>query len=563
MKNVWRYVVILMCIGAVFCGAEETLWNALNPKPYDPEVDPDIDQFMASRNERPPEIVRGALYRTKLLSPLRSGNPLRPESKGAVLTGVKAVSHAFIPPHKKTIPATLSGEQEICFVYEGRGSITCGGKTAELRDGIGLLIPPDVSFTMENSGDDPLAMYIITEPIPGGFTPNTELVVKDEYGRPLTERPGHWSHIGSNSLFSEEDGLAVLTGCRPVYFAPLTMSQPHSHNEASEEIWLSIRGDDTRILLGKKMRNFPAGTVYKVPPDGISPHANINISDRTIKVFWMMKSGPGEQKPYSMLEGSPYNPDRDVNIDMFIRNGKESPPVTVHGALIERDVFTRCPGDPRTPTTRGAVFKTIRRFAHATLYPQIETTPVTPDGEQELFYIVDGKGTITGGGETFALYPGIGVLIPEGVTFTLENTGKNDLTMYHLVEPVHNGFTPGDHIVWRDTNLEPYHTITAHWVNHNKWLIRQNEGLSDLKYFLTVTIMPGDFSQPHSHGTGDEEVWCPIDGDIHILLGKQLRRLEPGTAFMIPPDDRTPHAHFNISGKPVTFLYFGRFGNPE
>ena len=77
MKNVWRYVVILMCLGAVICGAEEPLWNALNPNPYDPEVDPDIDQFMASRNERSPEIVRGALYRTKLLSPLRSGNPLR------------------------------------------------------------------------------------------------------------------------------------------------------------------------------------------------------------------------------------------------------------------------------------------------------------------------------------------------------------------------------------------------------------------------------------------------------------------------------------------------------
>ena len=560
MKNVWNLIVVLMCFGAVIGGAEEPLWNALNPEPYDPEVDPNIDMFMVSLDERAPEIVRGSLYRTKLLTPLESVNSLRPDSRGAVLTEVKAVNHAFIPPHRKTTPVTLSGEQELCFVYEGRGNITCGDKSAELRDGIGLLIPPGVAFTMENTGDNPLAMYIITEPIPDGFTPNKDLVVKDEYGRPLTDRPGHWSHIGSSRLFSKEDGLAVLTGCRPVYFAPLTMSQPHSHNEASEEIWLSIKGEGTRVLLGKKMRSFSAGTVYKAPPDGISPHANINITDRTIKVFWMMTSAPGENKPYSMLEGSPYDPDSDVNIDMFIRSWKESSPVTVHGALIERDVFTRCSGDPRTPINRGAVFKTIKRFAHATLYPRVMTTPVTPNGEQELFYILVGKGAISGGGETFALYPGVAALVPDGVKFSMENTGRKDLVMYHLTEPVHDGFTPGKRIVWRDSNLEPYHTTTAHWVNNNKWLIRQDEGLSDLKYFLKVTIQPGEFSQPHSHGEGVEEVWCPIDGDIHILLGKQLRRLEAGTAFMIPPDERTPHAHFNVTGKPVTFLYFGRFG---
>ena len=560
MKKVWNLVLVLICLFTLICWAEEPLWNALNPKPFDPEVDPDVDMFMASHEGHSAEITRGALYRTKLLTPLESGDPLRPGSKGAVLTGVKAISHAFIPPHEKTTPVTLSGEQELCFVYDGLGRINCGGISVELCDGIGLLIPPDVSFFMENTGDDPLAMYIITEPLPDGFIPNKELVVKDEYGRPLTDRPGHWSHIGSSRLFSAEDGLAVLTGCRPVYFAPLTMSQPHSHNEASEEIWLSVRGKGTKVLLGKKMRNFPVGTVYKVPPDGISPHANINITDHTIKVFWMMISGPGEQKQYSMLEGSPYNPERDVNIDMFIRSWKESSPVTLHGALIERDVFTRCNGDPKNPDTRGAVFKTLRRFAHATLYPRIETTPVTPEGEQELFYVVDGEGVITGAGETRALYQGVAVLIPEGVTFFMENTGDRDLVMYHLVEPVHDGFTPRDRIVWRDTSLEPYHTTTAHWVNNNKWLIRQDEGLSDLKYFLTVTIQPGDFSQPHSHGEGVEEVWCPLDGKIHILLGKQLRLLEPGTAFMIPPDEKTPHAHFNISGKPVTFLYFGRFG---
>jgi len=558
MKKTAMFCFLCALLLAVPAGAEETLWNALDPRPYDPAVDPDVDLYMANINSRKHETVRGTMVRTELLTRLTGNDPLRPAAKGAVLTVLKSICHAFIPPRGTTTSVTLSGEQELYYVYSGHGRIICGKKTAELRDGIGLLVPPGISFSIENTGDEPLAMYIITEPIPSGFTPKTELVVRDEYGRPLTAKPGHWSHIGSERLFSAEDGLAVLTGSRPVYFAPLTMSQPHSHNETSEEIWISIKGEETRVLLGKKMRDFSAGTAYKVPPDGISPHANINVSCRTIKTLWMMISGPGEPKQYSMLDGAPFDPATDIDIDMYIRNWRESPPVTTHGALLERDVFTACDGDPLAPKTRGAVLKYTRKFSFSILLPNLTTVPVTPAGEQELFYITGGNGILSAGGSMFSLYPGVTFLVPEGIVFTLENTGVEDLTMYHIVEPVPDGFKPVDHIVWRDENLEPFHTTTAHWVNCNKWLIRAEEGLSDINLFLTVTIPPGEFAQPHSHGEGIEEVWCPLTDNAHVLLGKQVRHLQPGTAYMIPPDDRTPHANFNVSGTPLRFLYFAR-----
>jgi mannose-6-phosphate isomerase-like protein (cupin superfamily) len=68
---------------------------------------------------------------------------------------------------------------------------------------------------------------------------------------------------------------------------PMTMSQPHSHGEKTEEIWFSIHGD-VKSLLGKELREFQEGTAYKVPPNGQTPHANINVGKEVVKVFWFM-----------------------------------------------------------------------------------------------------------------------------------------------------------------------------------------------------------------------------------------------------------------------------------
>jgi mannose-6-phosphate isomerase-like protein (cupin superfamily) len=150
-------------------------------------------------------------------------------------------------------------------------------------------------------------------------------------------------------------------------------------------------------------------------------------------------------------------------------------------------------------------------------------------------------------------------MAPKGLEFVIDNTGKEDMNMYLVAEKVDPSFTPVKNIVWRDENVEPYHTTTAHWVNHNKWLIRDVEGLSRIKYFLTVTIMPDTFAQPHSHPRGTEEIWAALDGTVSFQLGKQIRKMDKGEAHMIPPDGKTPHANFNSGEKPVKMLYIGMF----
>lgn len=268
--------------------------------------------------------------------------------------------------------------------------------------------------------------------------------------------------------------------------------------------------------------------------------------------------GMAQTPDYSQLDPKPYDPKTEPNIDMYMGHWKESMPRHSHGSLIERDILTRCDGDHLNPPRKGAVLKYMKRFVYATLESHTSTTPFTPEGEQEIFYILSGKGTVTGGGETHEFQQDFTFLIPENMEFTMKNTGDEPLNMYLLVEPTYMDFRPNDRIVLHDETKTRIHTTTAHWVNNNKYLIETKEGLADIELLLTVYIMPNTFAQPHSHGEGVEEVWCTIDGDVKFLLGKQIRNMPPGTAYMIPPDGKTPHANFNVSDTPVKIFYFAR-----
>ena len=544
---------MLMLVSVAHAQEQETYYQ-LDPNPYDPKVDPDYELFVSNWQESMPRKMFGFVERN-ILSPA-TGDPVKPAAKGAVLTDIKSFSHATLEARLTSGPTTLKDEQHIYYVDSGQGTITSKGKTEPLHDGVGVIVPPGVEFTIKNPGDEPLTMYVIKEPIPEGFKPRQDVLVRDTNLNQIGGTTGHWTHI-TNGLFGQKDGMAVVTGMSPVWYDPMTMGQPHSHG-GHEEIWFALEGDIT-VLLGKKVFKLTPGSAYKIPPDGKTWHSNINASNKPIKMVWFMRNVPGKRFPYADLDSRPYNPATESDIDMYISGWKESLPRNTHGSLIERDVLLRCSGDVLHPSTRGGVLTYMRRFVYATLYAGNETAPTRLKGEQELFYVLSGTGKLNGGGKTFDLYPGVAFLAPENLEFTMKNTSNEPMTFYLVVEPTRPNFRPVDHIVWRDENAEPIHTSTAHWVNNNKWLIKQEEGLADIELLLTVTVMPNTFAQPHSHGKGVEEVWAAIDDGTQFLLGKQIRNLPPGTAYMIPPDDRTPHANFNLTDKPVKLFYFGRF----
>ena len=117
-----------------------------------------------------------------------------------------------------------------------------GGQTAELYRNIAVLMPANLEFTLKNTGDQPLAMYVINEPTPPGFRPNSAMLVRDENKLPITSTTGLWGHI-VKTLFVTADGLGTLQSVLTVTLDPLTIGKPHLVDHADiEEVWTALYG---------------------------------------------------------------------------------------------------------------------------------------------------------------------------------------------------------------------------------------------------------------------------------------------------------------------------------
>lgn len=171
---------------------------------------------------------------------------------------------------------TLKGEQEIFYITGGKGVVTAGGKSYDLSDGIAFLAPEGLEFTMTATGDEPLTMFLVCEPVLPGFTPRKDLAVKNENTFPIGTKDGHWVYQ-ERDLFTEADGLSVLHAVITLTQDPMTIGHPHFHVAGCEEIWTTIKGENFAFL-GKQLRHQPPGTAYMIPPDGKTNHSNLNQS---------------------------------------------------------------------------------------------------------------------------------------------------------------------------------------------------------------------------------------------------------------------------------------------
>ncbi|MFC1693800.1 hypothetical protein ACFL1R_09875 [Candidatus Latescibacterota bacterium] len=246
---------------------------------------PDIDMFMGSWEDSAPRQLLGSLTVWDILTKC-DGDPLRPGKKGAVLTDINSVSYAVLKAQTSTTSSTLNNVQFIFYIISGDGIIKAGAKTADLHEGIGVIMAPGIEFTMTNNGNEQLTMYIIEEPIPDGFVPNKLMVVKDEYDNIISTNIHRVD--STNWLFSMNDGLSTLTVINPIMYEPRSLVPPHMHPAGIEEVWIAIR-DEIIIQVGLKRRRLPVGSAYKVPADGFTPHTNINKTDVSKKLMWMMK----------------------------------------------------------------------------------------------------------------------------------------------------------------------------------------------------------------------------------------------------------------------------------
>jgi mannose-6-phosphate isomerase-like protein (cupin superfamily) len=231
----------------------------------------------------------------------------------------------------------------------------------------------------------------------------------------------------------------------------------------------------------------------------------------------------------------------------------------VLGSLEERDILTR--GDAANPTQKGAVLRYMNSYTYDTLAPQASTKPTKLDGQQEVYFVESGQGTMTAGGQSADLYRNIAILMPANLEFTIKNTGEQPLAMYVINEPTPPGFRPNTAMLVRDENKIPVSSTTGLWCHIVKPLFDTSDGLGTLQSVLTVTLDPLTIGKPHVVDHTDiEEVWTALYGTSLAFVSNSLRKQTPGMAFYHVPDNLTPHTNVNQNqDSQVKFLYFGRY----
>jgi mannose-6-phosphate isomerase-like protein (cupin superfamily) len=531
-------------------------FRQLDPRQFDPKVDPDVDMFVNHWSNSMPRMMYGNLVFRDILTPLEGPDPVHPTRKGAVLVVNTSISYATLEPGASASGRAQKGGQQVFYVAGGAGTITVGTKSQPIQRGSSFILTPAFDMALKSTGADPLACYVLTERLAADFKYNQELVVTNRFEG--ERRVGaHWHHI-NNPIINSSNGMANYGGLSLIELDARTIPQAHSHAADVEEIWMQVEGETT-LLLGKQIRRCPAGTVYKIPPTGITAHTNINFGDQPVEMIHMMKSGArgGQSVDFANLDPARPDPATDPDIDMFMGNWRNSMPRIMHGNMVFRDMLTSLQGpDNLHPTRKGAVLEWSTAVSHATLEPGASAWYVDKqlEGVQQVFVVNSGAGTITSGNKTTALTKGVSFIITPGLNFRIASTGKEYLTFYVVTEKLSAGTTPNKELVVVDNRGEaPF--MRVHWAHIDRPLITTQNGMAQYGAFTEVKIDAMTMSQPHSHDPNVEEIWIATDGDIELFLGKQIRKLPVGTAYRIPSTGRTAHANINVTDGMIKLIH--------
>ncbi len=261
----------------------------------------------------------------------------------------------------------------------------------------------------------------------------------------------------------------------------------------------------------------------------------------------------------------------DTRLNLYFGDWHDSMPRALFGSLVVRDILL--PGDNLQPPFPGAVLEQAKYLSYATLGPGERTIPSTLKGEQFFLYVEQGEGEVSGGGKTAPLHKGSGLLVPEGLEFTLRNTGEAPLTGYLIGDPTFPGFKPLPNFAViqesprKPSTKPPDSPFTnpgaqGHWAHITHGFFNRsgnNSGLASVGSIITVEILPMQLGEPHPHLPGKEEVWCQIEGQSLAFVGPQVRMQHPGQAYILRPDGLTTHSNINFDEPgtaPIKFLWF-------
>jgi mannose-6-phosphate isomerase-like protein (cupin superfamily) len=176
-------------------------------------------------------------------------------------------------------------------------------------------------------------------------------------------------------------------------------------------------------------------------------------------------------------------------------------------------------------------------------------------GQQEVLYIVDGRGRLYVNGHTHELEPDMGVYLAPGEAYAVENTGPQDLRVLSVLAPEDRAEAGGERKVTVRFDDQP--ELEASIERSFRYLVNEDAGCFDVTQFMGI-VQP---SKAPFHSHTYDEVGYVVAGEGFAHVGGSSFPLQPGSCFHLPPDE--VHCIENTGSGPMHILgVFHPSGSP-
>ena len=179
----------------------------------------------------------------------------------------------------------------------------------------------------------------------------------------------------------------------------------------------------------------------------------------------------------------------------------------------------------------------------------------TLTGQQEVLYIVDGRGQLHVDGNTHELEPNMGVYLAPGETYAVENAGPQELHVLSVLAPEDRAAAAGERKVTVRFDDQP--EFEASVERSFRYLVNEDAGCFDVTQFLGI-VQP---SKAPFHSHTYDEVGYIVAGEGIAHVGGAEFPLKTGSCFHLPPDE--VHCIENTGSAPLRILgVFHPSGSP-
>ncbi|TMK70980.1 MAG: cupin domain-containing protein [Actinobacteria bacterium] len=175
------------------------------------------------------------------------------------------------------------------------------------------------------------------------------------------------------------------------------------------------------------------------------------------------------------------------------------------------------------------------------------------EDQQEILYVVEGRGTLDLDGETHALEPDMGVYIARGETYAID--ADDGLTLVSVVTPADCDSANGQRKVTVRFADQPELDATS--VRTFRYLVNEEAGCPDVTQFLGI-VQP---SKAAAHHHPYDEVGYIVEGEGIAHIDGAETPIRAGSCFHLEP--RQPHTIENSGTGPMRILgVFHPSGSP-